>query len=87
MIWPSTLMSAAMFTTLHKEENKAADGWTITRWNFFYIVFVSGFSFYFLPGLLMPAPELLQRHHLVRPPTTSWSPTCSASCRAWASFP
>lgn len=55
MIWPSTLMSAAMFTTLHKEENKPADGWRISRWKFFYIVWTAAFLFYFLPGLLMPA--------------------------------
>ena len=30
MIWPGTLMSAAMFTTLHKEENAIANGWKIT---------------------------------------------------------
>jgi OPT family small oligopeptide transporter len=54
MIWPSTLMSAAMFTTLHKEENKPADGWRISRWNFFYLVWAVAFLFYFLPGLLMP---------------------------------
>lgn len=54
MIWPSTLMSAAMFTTLHKEENKPADGWRISRWNFFYVVWTVAFLFYFLPGLLMP---------------------------------
>ena len=55
MIWPGTLMSAAMFSTLHKQENKPANGWTISRWNFFYIVWISAFAFYFLPGLLMPA--------------------------------
>ena len=55
MIWPGTLMSAAMFTTLHKEENKPADGWRISRWNFFYAVWLFAFLFYFLPGLLMPA--------------------------------
>jgi OPT family small oligopeptide transporter len=55
MIWPGTLMSAAMFTTLHKEENKEANGWTISRWKFFYVVCLSAFLFYFLPGLLMPA--------------------------------
>ncbi|KAI0478980.1 OPT-domain-containing protein [Xylariaceae sp. FL0804] len=55
MIWPGTLMSAAMFTTLHKEENKPADGWRMSRWKFFYIVWISAFLFYFLPGLLMPA--------------------------------
>lgn len=55
MVWPGTLMSAAMFSTLHKQENKPANGWTISRWNFFYIVWSCAFAFYFLPGLLMPA--------------------------------
>ncbi|KAI1753950.1 OPT-domain-containing protein [Xylaria castorea] len=55
MIWPGTLMSAAMFTTLHKEQNEPANGWKITRWNFFFVVWLGGFVFYFLPGLLMPA--------------------------------
>ena len=55
MIWPGTLMSAAMFSTLHKQENKPADGWTISRWKFFYIIWTVSFLFYFLPGLLFPA--------------------------------
>ncbi|KAK7420050.1 hypothetical protein QQZ08_010578 [Neonectria magnoliae] len=55
MVWPGTLMSAAMFSTLHKQENKPAGGWTISRWKFFYIVWTISFLFYFLPGLLMPA--------------------------------
>lgn len=55
MIWPGTLMSAAMFTTLHKEENSIANGWKMTRWRFFFVVWVSAFLFYFLPGLLFPA--------------------------------
>lgn len=55
MLWPSTLMSAAMFTTLHKQENKPANGWRISRGKFFFIVFTGGFFFYFLPGLLFPA--------------------------------
>ncbi|KAI1321524.1 OPT-domain-containing protein [Xylariaceae sp. FL0255] len=55
MIWPGTLMSAAMFTTLHKEQNEIANGWRISRWKFFYLVWTCAFLFYFLPGLLMPA--------------------------------
>lgn len=55
MLWPGTLMSAAMFTTLHKEENKIANGWRISRWKFFYVVWITSFLFYFLPGLLIPA--------------------------------
>lgn len=55
MIWPGTLMSAAMFTTLHKEENNIANGWRISRWKFFFVVWTGAFLFYFLPGLLFPA--------------------------------
>ena len=55
MIWPGTLMSTAMFTTMHSSENKSANGWTISRWNFFLFVWSGAFAWYFLPGLLMPA--------------------------------
>ena len=55
MIWPGTLMSAAMFGTLHKQDNKPANGWTMSRWNFFYVIWLAAFLFYFLPGLLVPA--------------------------------
>ncbi|KAI1825538.1 OPT-domain-containing protein [Xylaria intraflava] len=55
MIWPGTLMSAAMFTTLHKERNEPANGWRISRWHFFFLVWACSFIFYFLPGLLMPS--------------------------------
>ena len=55
MIWPGTLMSAAMFTTMHKRENKTANGWTISRYRFFVSVWGGACAWYFLPGLLMPA--------------------------------
>ena len=55
MIWPGTLMSTAMFTTMHKRDNKIANGWTITRHRFFVYVLMGAFAWYFLPGLLMPA--------------------------------
>ena len=55
MIWPSTLMSTAMFTALHKDENKPADGWTISPRKFFARIFLGSVAFYFLPGLLFPA--------------------------------
>ena len=55
MIWPGTLMSTAMFTAMHKYENKVANGWKISRYRFFMIVWVCAFAWYFLPGLLMPA--------------------------------
>jgi hypothetical protein len=55
MIFPATLMSTAMFTTMHKSENKVANGWTISRYRFFIYVWAGAFAWYFLPGLLMPA--------------------------------
>ncbi|KAK5939885.1 hypothetical protein PMZ80_008267 [Knufia obscura] len=55
MIWPGTLMSTAMFTTMHTNENKSANGWTISRYRFFVYVWAAAFAWYFLPGLLMPA--------------------------------
>lgn len=55
MIWPGTLMSTAMFTTMHKNENKVANGWSISRYRFFLYVWAGAFAWYFLPGLLMPA--------------------------------
>jgi hypothetical protein len=55
MIWPSTLVSTAMFTALHKNENKPADGWTIAPRKFFARIFLGSVAFYFLPGLLFPA--------------------------------
>lgn len=55
MIWPGTLMSTAMFTTMHKRENEPANGWTISRYRFFVYVWAGAFAWYFLPGLLFPA--------------------------------
>lgn len=55
MIWPSTLVSTAMFTALHKNENKPADGWTISPRKFFVRIFMGSVAFYFLPGLFFPA--------------------------------
>jgi OPT oligopeptide transporter protein len=55
MIWPGTLMSTAMFTTMHKQENEPANGWKISRYRFFLYVWAGAFAWYFLPGLLFPA--------------------------------
>lgn len=55
MIWPGTLMSTAMFTTMHKQENEPANGWTVSRYRFFVYVWAGAFAWYFLPGFLFPA--------------------------------
>ena len=44
-----------MFTTFHKSRNQTAAGWKISRWNFFLLVWLGAFVWYFVPGLLMPA--------------------------------
>ena len=55
MIWPGTLMSTAMFSTMHKRENRVANGWRVSRWRFFIYVWSGAMLWYFVPGLLMPA--------------------------------
>lgn len=55
MIWPGTLMSTAMFTTMHKKDNEPANGWTTSRYRFFVYVWIGAFAWYFLPGFLFPA--------------------------------
>lgn len=44
-----------MFTSLHKNDNKPAGGWRISRFKFFAYVFFASAAFYFLPGLFFPA--------------------------------
>lgn len=48
-------MSTAMFSTMHKSVNKKANGWSISRYKFFIVVWGGAFLWYFVPGLLMPA--------------------------------
>lgn len=55
-IWPSVLPTLALNRALlvpEKREN--IHGWTISRYKFFFIVFVSGFIYFWLPGFLFPA--------------------------------
>ncbi|KAL9620018.1 MAG: hypothetical protein Q9160_005395 [Pyrenula sp. 1 TL-2023] len=55
MIWPGNLAPTAMFGTMHNQENRPANGWKISRYGFFLVVWVCAFMWYFVPGLLMPA--------------------------------
>ncbi|KAE8155974.1 OPT oligopeptide transporter protein-domain-containing protein [Aspergillus tamarii] len=52
MIWPSTLANAALFQTLHSGANPIADGWRISRYQFFLYVFIGSFCWYWLPGYI-----------------------------------
>lgn len=58
MIWPSNLVNTALFYTLH--DHSASDpsktnGWSIGRYRFFLYVFVGGFLWYWIPGVLFQA--------------------------------
>ncbi|KAF3098628.1 hypothetical protein TWF102_004089 [Orbilia oligospora] len=57
MIWPVTLQSTAMFTTLHdrsegEEEVKGWEKWG--RWKFFMTVLGGSVAWYFFPGFIWP---------------------------------
>ncbi|BFZ59814.1 hypothetical protein YB2330_000835 [Saitoella coloradoensis] len=55
MVWPSTLANVALFQTLHDRSNTIANGWRITRFKYFLIVFAASFVWYWFPGYLFTA--------------------------------
>jgi OPT family small oligopeptide transporter len=55
MVWPGTLVAKAMFSSLHKNENKPAGSWRISPFKFFSYVSVISAVWYIVPGFLMPA--------------------------------
>ncbi|BFZ59744.1 hypothetical protein YB2330_000761 [Saitoella coloradoensis] len=52
IIWPGNLPNAALFASLHKNENGIANGWSVSRYRFFLYVFIGGFCWYWVPGFL-----------------------------------
>ncbi|KAI1320431.1 small oligopeptide transporter [Xylariaceae sp. FL0255] len=53
MIWPSDLVNAALFYTLHDKvdvDPAKANGWSVNRYRYFLYVFGGGFVWYFFPG-------------------------------------
>ncbi|KAF8350168.1 OPT oligopeptide transporter protein-domain-containing protein [Amanita rubescens] len=54
MIWPSALVSSALFNTLHKNYGKRDRG-HMTRERFFLIAFICSFVWYWVPGYLFTA--------------------------------
>ncbi|EON98785.1 putative small oligopeptide opt family protein [Phaeoacremonium minimum UCRPA7] len=53
MIWPSDLVNAALFYTLHdhsKADPSKTNGWRIGRYKWFLIVFSGAFVWYWFPG-------------------------------------
>lgn len=54
-IWPSNLVTATFLTNMHINENHTANGWRISRFAFFTLVFVGNFCWYFFPGYIFTA--------------------------------
>lgn len=55
-IWPSILPTVALNRALLVPgKNEKIHGWTISRYTFFWIAFVSMFCYYWLPGYVFPA--------------------------------
>lgn len=55
MIWPTTLVNCTLFYTLHdhsRTDPTRANGWSISRYKWFMIVFVGSFLWYWFPGYL-----------------------------------
>lgn len=57
MIWPTTLINTSLFYGLHdksKTDPAKTNGWSISRYKYFLIVFVASFCWYWFPGFLAP---------------------------------
>ncbi|KAJ7632953.1 OPT oligopeptide transporter [Roridomyces roridus] len=56
LIWPSTLTSTVLFRTLHEpQEHTPANGWTMTRYRFFFYVVMGSFVWYWFPDYIFQA--------------------------------
>ncbi len=55
MIWPTDLVNCALFYTLHVHsptDPARANGWSISRYKWFMLVFAGSFLWYWFPGYL-----------------------------------
>ncbi|KAG0204416.1 hypothetical protein BGX28_003632 [Mortierella sp. GBA30] len=52
MIWPSNLVTVALFNTLHRRENLAPGQWT--RQKFFAVFSIVSFCYYWIPAYIFP---------------------------------
>ncbi|KAJ7685541.1 OPT oligopeptide transporter, partial [Mycena polygramma] len=56
LIWPSTLTSTVLFRALHEpQEYGSANGWTITRYKFFFAVAGGSFVWFWFPDYIFQA--------------------------------
>ncbi|KAJ6490473.1 OPT oligopeptide transporter [Mycena vulgaris] len=56
LIWPSTLSSTVLFRALHEpQEYSPANGWTVTRYKFFFYVVIGSFVWFWFPDYIFQA--------------------------------
>ncbi|PNY27801.1 Sexual differentiation process protein isp4 [Tolypocladium capitatum] len=58
MIWPQNLVNVAFMYTLHDRsvtDPAKTNGWTISRYRWFFYIFVGAFCWYWIPGFLFQA--------------------------------
>ncbi|KAH9744369.1 hypothetical protein KPL70_003670 [Citrus sinensis] len=53
MWWPANLVQVSLFRALHEKEKRPKG--RLTRIQFFFVVFVSSFAYYIIPGYLFPS--------------------------------
>lgn len=57
MIWPTTLINTSLFYGLHDKSTTdpaKTNGWRISRYKYFFIVFTGSFCWYWFPGFIAP---------------------------------
>ncbi|KAI0595160.1 OPT family small oligopeptide transporter [Biscogniauxia sp. FL1348] len=55
MMWPSQFSKTSLFYALHdksKSDSSAANGWTISRYRYFFYVLIGMFCYYWIPGVI-----------------------------------
>ncbi|KAF9103886.1 hypothetical protein BGX29_002779 [Mortierella sp. GBA35] len=54
MIWPSTLVTASLFRSLHASSNAPEDNGRMTRMKYFLLITLGSFLYYWFPGFIFP---------------------------------
>ncbi|KAF8934116.1 OPT family small oligopeptide transporter [Dissophora ornata] len=54
MVWPSTLVTASLFRSLHASSQTEDDNGRMSRMNYFMIVSLGSFIYYWFPGFIFP---------------------------------
>lgn len=78
-IWPSNLVTSTFLTNMHINENHEANGWKISRFAFFALVFCGNFIWYFFPGYMFEALSYFAWPTWIAPNNTTLNQVFGAS--------